>query len=45
MYADEFHLLLSGLSGESRFAEAWGKAPKHVHDPAERASITASLLR
>jgi hypothetical protein len=35
-----FLALVSGLSGEARFARAWSRTPRKVTNPAEIAAIT-----
>lgn len=45
MSLDEFQWLLSGLSGESRFQQAWADQPKTLHDPADRAALIAAARR
>lgn len=42
---DEFRMLLQGLSEYSRFAAAWNKKPKTLHDPEERAALIAAARR
>lgn len=42
---EEFLRLLRGLSKYSRFAEAWREAPKHMHDPADRAALIEAARR
>lgn len=41
----EFMWLLQGLSDRSRFTRAWTDAPKHMHDPADRAALIAAARR
>lgn len=42
---DHFRWLLTGLSDRSRFRTAWSKAPKHMHDPNDRAALIAAARR
>lgn len=42
---NEFLWLLQGLSKNSRFQRAWADAPKHLHDPADRAAVHAAARR
>lgn len=41
----EFQWLLGGLSGDSRFVQAWQDAPTTLHDPADRAALVAAARR
>jgi len=41
----EFKWLLQGLSGQSRFAQAWSDAPVTLYDPADRAAVIAAARR
>ena len=41
----EFLWLLRGLSDKSRFARSWRDAPKHMHDPADRAALIEAARR
>lgn len=41
----EFLWLLRGLSSRSRFMQAYHDAPKHMHDPADRAALIAAARR
>lgn len=45
MALDEFMWLLQGLSDRSRFRNAWNDAPKHMHDPDDRAALIAAARR
>lgn len=45
MSLNEFMWLLQGLSKHSRFQRAWADQPKTLHDPADRAAITAAARR
>lgn len=41
----EFLWLLRGLSTRSRFMQTYADAPKHMHDPADRAALIAAARR
>lgn len=41
----EFLWLLRGLSTRSRFMQTYADAPKHLHDPADRAALIAAARR
>jgi len=41
----EFLWLLRGLSHRARFTRAYADAPKHLHDPADRAAVIAAARR
>lgn len=41
----EFLWLLRGLSTRSRFMQTYTEAPKHLHDPEERAALIAAARR
>ena len=43
--ADEFRMLLAGLSHRSRFAEAWEREPKHLYDADEIAAVKAAAMK
>ena len=45
MSLPEFMWLLQGLSDKARFRTAWHDEPKHMHDPEDRARITAAARR
>lgn len=42
---DHFLWLLRGLSHRSRFTRAWSDAPKHMHDPNDRARLIEAARR
>ena len=41
----DFLWLLRGLSTRSRFMRTYSDAPKHMHDPADRAALIAAARR
>lgn len=41
----EFLWLLRGLSLRSRFLQTYREAPKHMHDPEDRAALIAAARR